>query len=385
MRLRDIAFNNLRRRRGRVLLVALGLLIGVATVVMLVSVTAAVDADVQDKLDRFGANIIVTPKSNDLALSYGGVSVASAAYDVQELRVEDLDKIRSIEAKANLATVAPKLVGTVESGGQRFTLVGVDFPSELKMKAWWRIDGRAPEKANEVLLGKKLADKLDLGPNHVLELGGQRFVVTGVLGDTGAAEDVLAFVHLGAAEAVLGRPGSLSFVEVSALCNACPIEEIIAQIQEKLPNAEVTALAQAVEGRRQTVEQLRSLAGAISLMVVIIGGLVVLTTTMAAVTERTREIGILRAIGFRRRHVASVFLLEATVVGLLGGLAGWLVGAGAVWALAPTVLRLENVPPPDPIVALGALALAVVVALVGSAYPAVKAANLDPVDSLRYI
>ncbi len=384
MRLRDISLNNLRRRRSRMLFVALGLLVGVATVVTLVSVTEAVNADVQDKIDRYGANIVITPKTSDLALSYGGVTVASAAYEVEELSAADVAKITTIEAKANLANVAPKLAGTVKLGDLRALLVGVDFASELRMKSWWRIDGRAPQAGDEVLLGRKVATKLGVRPGDGLGIGGERYVVAGVLLETGSAEDSLILVAMAAAERILGKPGRVSFVEVSALCNACPIEDIVAQLREKLPDADVVALAQAVEGRRQMVQQLTALAGAVSAAVVVIGGLVVLTTTMGAVTERTREVGILRAIGFRRWHIARIFLMEAAVVGALGGLAGWLVGVVVAMTLTPTLAGVPQAPPIDPLLGVGAVALAVAVGLAGSAYPALRAANLDPVEALRF-
>lgn len=385
MRLRDITFNNLRRRRSRVLFVALGLLLGVATVVTLVSITAAVNADVQDKIDRYGANIVITPKTNDLALAYGGVAIASAAYDVKELTIEDVERIRTIEAKANLANVAPKLAGSVKIGDLRGLLVGVDFDSELRMKSWWQIEGRAPAAPGELLLGAKAAAKLNVAPGHEVNLGGERHPVVGVLRETGSAEDAVLFSDRPTAERVLGRAGTVSFVEVSALCNACPIEDIVSQLKEKLPNADVTALAQAVEGRRRMVDQLTALAGAVSVVVILIGGLVVLTTTMGAVTERTREVGILRAVGFRQWQIARIFLLEAGVVGALGGLAGWLAGLVAGWALAPALAGVAQSSLPDPLVGIGAILAATVVGLVGSAYPAMRAARLDPVEALRFI
>ncbi|MHB1134676.1 MAG: ABC transporter permease [Chloroflexota bacterium] len=385
MRLRDISFNNLIRRRGRAIFVALGLLLGVATVVTLVSVTEAVQADVQDKLDRYGANIVITPKTNDLALAYGGVSVASAAYDVKELTTQDVAAIRTIEAKANLANVAPKLAGTVKIGDMRGLLVGVDFDSELRMKSWWQIDGQVPQASGELLLGAKAAAKLNASSGQEISLGGDRHRVTGVIRETGSAEDSVLFADLATAERVLGRPGTISFVEVSALCNACPIEEIVSQLKTKLPDADVMALSQAVEGRRRMVDQLTAMAGAISIVVVLIGGLVVLSTTMGAVTERTREVGILRAVGFRRWHIARIFLLEAAIVGALGGFAGWLVGLLAGWALTPALAGVAQGVPIDPVVGLGAVAAATVVALVGSAYPALRAASLDPVEALRFI
>jgi putative ABC transport system permease protein len=111
MRLIDVTLRNLRRRKGRKLLLVLGLTIGVATVVALMAITTTMQADVSNKLDEYGANILIVPKANDLSLSYGGVTVASAAYDVGELTLSDLDRIETIKNARNISVVAPKLLG----------------------------------------------------------------------------------------------------------------------------------------------------------------------------------------------------------------------------------------------------------------------------------
>ena len=107
MRLIDVALNNLARRKGRMALLVLGLTVGVATVVALVAITETMQADVAVKLDEYGANILIVPKANDLSLSYGGVTVASTAFDVGQLTLADLDLIGTIENARNISIVAP--------------------------------------------------------------------------------------------------------------------------------------------------------------------------------------------------------------------------------------------------------------------------------------
>jgi putative ABC transport system permease protein len=122
---------------------------------------------------------------------------------------------------------------------------------------------------------------------------------------------------------------------------------------------------------------------AVSAVVVAIGTLVVLTTMLGAVAERRQEIGLFRALGFRQRHVMRIILSEAALVSLGGGILGWLVGMGTVVVLAP---RLVNVTAPvgwNPWLALGAVGGALIVGLIGSLYPAVHAARLDPTTALR--
>ncbi|NIV32380.1 MAG: FtsX-like permease family protein [Anaerolineae bacterium] len=158
---------------------------------------------------------------------------------------------------------------------------------------------------------------------------------------------------------------------------------MVEQIGGVLPQARVTALRQAVTLRMETVGQLSRFALAVSAVVVVIGGLVVLTTMLGAVAERRQEIGLFRALGFRKRHVMRIILGEAVLVSLGGGLLGWLLGMGAAVALAP---RLANVVTPvtwSPALAFGAVGGALLVGLLASLYPAAHAARLDPTTALR--
>src|SRR5512133_3557547 len=123
MRLSTISLSNLKRRKGKALMLAVGLAVGVATVVSMLAITTALRADTERKLDQFGANILVVPKSDDLALSYGGVAVGVSS-TVQEMSDEQVASIRMIKNSENISTVAPKLLGPVEVGGTRALLVG---------------------------------------------------------------------------------------------------------------------------------------------------------------------------------------------------------------------------------------------------------------------
>jgi putative ABC transport system permease protein len=383
MRLLDVVLSNLRRRKGRMALLVLGLTIGVATVVALTAITATLRADVADKLDQYGANIVIVPKANGLALSYGGVTVGTAGYDVSELTLSDLDRIQTIENARNISVVAPKLLGSSTLGGQDVLVAGVRFPDELRLKQWWEVEGMEPSSLDDALVGTRLAQALGVGPDSSIEIDGRTFRVAGVLAENGSQDDDILFVDLAAAQQMMGKPDSISLAEVAALCTTCPVEDMVKQISGVLPQARVTALRQAVTLRMETVGQLERFALAVSAVVVAIGSLVVLTTMLGAVSERRQEIGLFRALGFRQRHVMRIILGEAALVSLVGGLVGWLAGMGAAVVLAP---RLVDVTTPvlwSPWLAAGALAGALLVGLAGSLYPALNAARLDPTIALR--
>jgi len=383
MRLIDVILNNVRRRWGRKLLLVMGLTVGVATVVALMAITSTMKADVSAKLDEYGANILIVPKANDLALSYGGVTVASAAYDVGELTVADLDQIKTIKNARNISVVAPKLLGAIPMSGQSVLVAGVRFPDELRLKQWWDMEGEEPDGPDEALAGLRLAHALSLQTGQELEINGQAFRVTGILAENGSQDDDILFIDLGAAQQVMNKPESVSLVEVAALCTECPVEDMVDQISDVLPQARVTALRQAVTLRMETVGQLSRFSMAISAVVVAIGALVVLTTMLGAVAERRQEIGLFRALGFRQRHVMVIILGEAALVSLLGGVLGWLLGMGTAVLLAPRLAGTTMAVSWDPWLALAAVGGALLVGLLASLYPARSAARMDPTAALR--
>lgn len=383
MKLHDIAINNLRRRKAKMLFLVMGLLVGVASVVALVTTTQILQEDIAHKMDEFGANILVTPKSEGLSLTYGGLSLGGISFDVKEISQSDIDKIKTIPNAANIRIISPKVFGVFENQGHKALVVGVDFASEFALKKWWKIDGEEPSGGAEVLMGKDAADKFQVKPDSKIDIQGQTFRVAGVLEPTGSQDDNLVFMSLPVTQRIFGKEGKVGMVEVAALCKNCPISDIVTQIGDKIPTAKVTAVQQVVEGRMDTLHNFRKFSLGISGLVLLVGSMVVFVTMMGSVTERTREIGIFSAIGFRRGHIMKIILLEAVVVSLMAGVAGYLSGIGVTRVL---LNFLSDTMPHfsfDPLIAVGAVFLAVIIGLIASLYPAMAASRMDPSEALR--
>lgn len=383
MRLFDVTLRSLRRRSGKMILLVLGLSMGVATVVALTSLNASMRESVATTLDEFGANILIVPKANDLAVSYGGVTVASAAYDVGELHLEDLEAIYTIKNVANISVVSPKLLSADTMMGRTVLVAGVSFADEILLKQWWEIDGQSPAFGDEALVGSRVAQELGIETGDAIQVHGTSFRVVGTLHENGSQDDDIVFVDLGALQAAISRPGVITLAEVAALCTGCPIEEMVAQISGVLPQARVSALRQAVALRMETADQLGRFGLVVSVVVVLIGGLVVLTTMLSAVGERKQEIGLLRALGFRRQHIARVILSEAALVSVVGGIVGWGLGVVGAALLLPRLVDPRAALSIPPILLAGSVLGALLIGLAGALYPALQAARLDPTSALR--
>lgn len=384
MKLHTISLNNLKRRKARMAFLTIGLMVGIATVVTLITLTRSMSGDIERKMDEFGANILITPRSNGLSMTYGGISLGGVTFDQSEIREEQLAAIRTIKNKENLSSVASKVLGGITVGSHNVLLVGVDFENELKMKQWWQIFGEAPDDPQEILLGSDAAKTLHLGPGDSLTLKGETFTVSGVLDQTGSQDDALIFATLRKAQKLLGKEGKITLVEVAALCHGCPIGDMVLQIAEKLPDAKVTAIQQVVESRLKALDQFKRFSYAMATVVLFIGSLIVFVTMMGSVNERTVEIGVFRAIGFRKAHIMRIILLEAALVSLLAGLLGYALGMGSAGLALPYMAESANaVLVKDWWIGAGAITLALVTGLVASLYPALHASKMDPTEALR--
>ncbi len=383
MKLRDIALNNLRRRKAKVFFLVVGLLVGVAAVVALLTTTSILTEDVAHKMDEFGANILVIPRSEGLSLTYGGLSLGGLSFDLKEISETDVAKIKTIKNAVNIRLISPKVFSVFEHSGEKALAVGVNFPAEFTLKKWWSIVGSKPATDTEVLVGKDAAERLKLRVGYPLEISGERLTVAGILEPTGSQDDNLVFMALPKAQTLFGKQGKIGMVEVAALCKNCPISDIVNQISAIIPSAKVTAVQQVVEGRMDTLHRFRKFSLGISALVLLVGSMVVFVTMMGSVNERTREIGIFSAIGFRQSHIMKIILLEAAAVSLIAGVIGYLVGIGTTRILLTFLADQMPHFSLDPIVAVGAVLLAVVIGLLASLYPAMTASRMDPSEALR--
>jgi putative ABC transport system permease protein len=256
MTLKNISLKNLIRRKGKAAFVLAGLVIGVSTVVGIISFVEAMTVDINHKLEKYGANILIVPRTENLTLNYGGLSIGGVSFEMEEIREEDLALVGSIKNARNIAALGPLVLGVVNVNSHKVLLAGVDFTASEILKPWWQLQGKAPDD-HEVVLGAEAAQFLNLKQGDQFKIKNQDFVVSGILQPTGSQDDQLAFARLTTAQLIFGKAGRVSMAEVAALCKDCPIEDMVRQISEALPRAKVMAIQQVVKGRMETLDHFK--------------------------------------------------------------------------------------------------------------------------------
>ncbi len=384
----NIAINNLRRRKVKMLFVLAGIVIGIASLVALSSLIAATDKELADKFDQIGSNIVIVPKSQDLNLSYGNVNI-SGVIKTERLSEDAVEKIFQIEEANTIAVVAPKVLGSADaaSGGfksQKIMVMGVEWDQEMRLKDWWSIDGKIADSAQSAVLGSVLAEKMAASIGDSIDINGSTYHISGILQELGTIEDEMVILSISNSQEVLDMHGQFSMIELAALCYTCPIDVIVEQISDNMPEARVSAIRETIEAREMVVDRFSSIARIVLIIVVIISMMIIVNTVMSAVSQRTGEIGIFRAIGFRKIHIASIIMMETLIISIIGGIIGYLIGMTAASFAAPVIAGMDVSIQWEPILILQSMALALMMGIISSIWPAVKASRQDPALALRY-
>jgi putative ABC transport system permease protein len=380
--------------RMRSFLTGLGIAIGIAAVILLTSIGEGLHQFVLEEFSQFGTNIVsIQPGKTQTQGSNVGVFGSS-----RQLSLEDADALRRLPY---VESVNPSVMGNAElraNGKTRRTTVfgeGREFAQSFTMKvqsgSFWP-DADDEQARAFVVLGAKVRQELFAGQNPLgeyLRVGGQRYRIIGVMQPKGQVLgldlDDAVFIPAARAMELLNRPGLMEInVSYRPSSDANDVKKLISQrLIERHGREDFTLISQeeALEVLGSVLNVLTFAVAALGGISLLVGAVGILTIMTMAVTERTAEIGLLRALGARENQVLMLFLGEAIMLSALGGIMGLLIGVGIAQGLH---LLIPALPVHTPwLYAVLAELTAVTIGLAAGVAPAMRAARLDPVEALH--
>ncbi len=428
MKISDIfsfAFGAIRLRKLRAGLTTLGVVIGIAAIVALLSITQGLQTTISDQLQSgFATDTLIVSTQRGFGMSPGAIVAAESDFELLVNYTQIIDEIEYVD----MSVAVIRKLGYIKSGEREFMLaiVGVDFTkyANIYSRTFVAEDGDislSPENET-VVVGKRVSDPWENGTaftnvDNIVEItwtnastlppknetySGQVAAVLKEIGGFGfgGPSDTNIYIPITRAQSFFGTDECDTIIVQLENDDSATIESVSEAIEEAFGGQvnviSSTAVLDTVSTIFSTVELFLTGIAAISLLVAGIG---IMNIMIVSLMERTREIGILKALGMKNRTVLSIFLSEAVIVGLMGAA----VGVASGWVLANVVARVFTgggfmsagnqaatndgmtiTPVLTPTVILGAFAFGLLISVIFALYPAWRASRLKPVDALRY-
>lgn len=325
---------SLKERRSRVSIAFFSIMIGAAVITALSCVYFDISTKMSRELRAYGANLFIGPKADSVS---------------RVLDARDVAEALSLVPPKNLVGASPYLYGVVRLDLGSAVLAGVDFAGLRRMSPYWQVDGRwivVDFDGRSCMIGKALAKKMELKAGDAVtvtksETGFHRKLVIKGIVETGQAEDERIFVNLGLAGDILGQPGKVNHAMASVVAEGIDIDTVASGVGVRAPSVDARPIRRISYSEGRILEKIKGLMALIALIVLMVTTLCVMTTLIAIVAERTREIGLMKAIGADDRAVAAQFMSEALVIAIAGIAAGLVSGFGLAQVLGQAVFGSE--------------------------------------------
>ncbi len=358
------------RNRARLALSVIGIAIGIATIVALGMVTDGLKLSVEEQLKTGGADFVVVKNTTSES--------SSGSETINEKRVDEISKMNGVKQAAGVST------SRMIVSGDQLNLAGVNS-KDLNLLGAKITQGKAfsADDKNELILGKLASDKLKKKAGDTVTLNGNKYTITGIFETGNVNLDSIGALPLKKLQKMDEEEGKVYMIYVK-IKSGQDLKTISKSVEKAYPG-ELTSLASLEDYQKadNSLKNIETATMAISLLAIIVGGIGIINTMIMSVFERTREIGVLKSVGWKSRRILGMILGESIVLTLIAGMVGIILGFTGI----EVIMKFSEIPIPlafTPALALKALGIAILVGIIGGLYPAIRASRLAPTEALRY-
>ena len=398
----NIALRNIRTRALRSWLTILGIVIGVFLIISLLSLSEGLKGTINQQLQSLGGEMVMVMPGGDedifTSMMFGGAALQKQ--DMEAIKkAEGVDKVLGFSYTGSVARYKDEAKNLAIAGYDPWE-EGLEILSIFQ--GWELTDGRWPSKGNEILIGSYVADGVfskKISANSEMVIKGRRFEIAGVLNSLGSKQDdSMIYMDMKVYQDITGEKRGTAAYAMVKLEDGADENVVAENIEEKLKETRKRRLGtDEADFSVITSEKMNEIAGTILGIIqfviiafagvaIVVGGIGIMNTMFTSVKERTREIGIMKAIGATNPAILSIFLFEAGIIGFAGGIGGTIMGAGLAKAIElygqvhPLFYFTASITPG--LIIFG-LVFSFAVGCLAGFFPASQAAKLKPVEALR--
>lgn len=401
-----LVFRELLERKRKLFISGLAIILGIAVIVAINSINIYSQKAIASELDALGANVLILHPDTTLVDYY------SADLQAGEIPEEYVTLLTTSNLEG-LDNLSPKLSLPVNIDGKKVILTGILPKNEFQSKASWAGAGifsrpkscgsvedifglskKAPKETlvrkrvietlepNEILIGSDVASKLKLIEGGEVTMLDKPFKISAILPQTGTVDDSRIFAHLHTVQDLTGKGSVVNAIEVVGCCKQISAG-LVRKINNLIPDAKVVTITQIVETQINANNLMKRLSILFLIIIVLIGGVTIANDMYSNVHERRKEIGTFIALGASSWIVCKVFLRKALLLGVFGGIGGYIIGTIGAIVLGPLVAGVIVLP--VFYLFFVAIGLSVGITLTASFFPARYATRMDPYSVLQEV
>lgn len=404
MRIYHVALKEIGKRKMRTIYTSFGIAVAVSMLISVMITASSGQKEVFNVIARYGHSLTITPvdKSSSQSLKSFGIGTGSYIPEnalpeilnvYQDAIVAGWEKMGALifqEGTIGIAgaafpppTFAPRLYEETIIKGKDVIVGGVNLEKELIARFWWDIaEGRFMENDHEAVIGRLFASLTQTKAGDTLDVGNTRITVSGILRETDSPDDYMVFLPLRTCQTLFSKQGKISMINVRAMCPKCPVGEAAVEINKKVLGVRATSQMEIATAQSQIFQKTTALIVSFVVASLIISCIGVFNIIMGSIHGRMREIGLLKALGASKNQLIRFFLYEAIIIGITGGVIGFVLGSALSHIVGPILFK-DIVIQISPRFLVIAVLLGTTASVLASIYPALYASKIRVTEAFK--